>query len=217
MRTIYQTEELIQYEDEAVIVVRKPAGLAVESRRVTETDLESLLRRYLAEHGGGELYMVHRLDQPVEGLMAFAKTKEAARSLSEQLTSGQMQKIYRAKVEGSIPSDEAVLEDYLLKQPGGNRSVVISKEKAKQMNGRNRPKKAVLHYRKVGEQEVEITLKTGRHHQIRVQLSHVGMPIRGDRKYGASETGPLCLASVRLVFVHPVSKKQMMFETEPSF
>ncbi len=216
MKTI---DELIQYEDEAVIVVRKPAGLAVETKRVTETDLESLLRRHLAESAEktAELYVVHRLDQRVEGLLVFAKNRKAAGDLSAQLTDGRMQKIYLAKVEGSIPKEADVLTDYLMKDTRTGSAVVIPDAEVKRQHGKQRPKKAVLSYRKCGDSLLEIQLETGRFHQIRAQLSHAGMPIAGDGKYGAETGGQLCLAAVRLTFIHPVSKKRMKFQTEPSF
>ena len=187
----------ILYEDSDILVVFKEAGLAVESRRATEPDLESLLLRYLSEkresgskpenagkpgngsnsenRGKPELHIVHRLDQPVAGILVFAKTKAAAAGLAKQLTDGRMKKLYRASVDGPIPKEEDTLSDYLVKDGRTNMSRVDK-------NG----KKAVLHYRKLTEDTLEIELFTGRHHQMRVQLAHAGMPIRGDVKYGAA-------------------------------
>ena len=103
----------ILYEDNEIIVVYKEAGLAVQARSALQMDLESMLRRHLAAAGmpPAELYVVHRIDQPVEGLVLFAKTKEAAADLTRQLTDGRMKKIYRARVEGNIPKEEDTLED----------------------------------------------------------------------------------------------------------
>ncbi len=216
MNTTYNIEEIIQFEDDAVLVARKPAGLAVESRKVTETDLESLLRNYVMQKGE-EIYTVHRLDQRVEGLLVFGKTREAAAFLSKQLTDGRMHKIYRAKVEGDIKAEEEKLTDYLMKNPSTHLAQVVSEQKAKSMKGKNRPKRAVLTYQKLSDSLVEVSLETGRFHQIRAQLSHRGMPIQGDVKYGAKTRGQLCLCAVRLTFVHPVKNKEMTFITEPSF
>ncbi len=181
--------------------------------------MESLLRTYLYQTSSEaakkkpQLYMVHRLDQPVEGVMVFAKTKAAAAELSKQVQDGRMKKVYHAKVEGLIPKEEDVLTDYLKKDARTNSSRVVSEQEG----GKNGAKQAILSYRRLSEDEVEVHLKTGRHHQIRVQLSHAGMPIRGDRKYGAKTGGRLCLASVSLEFIHPKTKKRMVYSIVPTF
>ena len=209
----------IVYEDRHLIVVNKPAGLAVETARVTEPDLQSRLRAYLAE-GGSEnsgLFMVHRLDQPVEGLVAFALTKKAAASLTEQLNNGGMRKIYTALVSGGIPAEEGELVDYLLRDPGKRMALVVPKD-------RKGAKKAVLRYRKAGEGILEIELETGRFHQIRAQLAHAGMPVKGDVKYGGGDAadsrfqrGRIALCASALAFKHPASGKELVFEIRPSF
>jgi len=207
----------ILYEDDEIIVVYKEAGLAVQSRSAGQMDLESMLLRHLARGDGSrpELYVVHRIDQPVEGLVLFAKTKEAAADLTCQLTDGRMQKIYKARVEGQVPKEEDTLEDYLVRD-AGNVTRVVPKPK-NPSKGRSAPKKAVLHYRKVGDSELLIELFTGRHHQIRIQLANAGMPIIGDRKYGKldpSYRGRLMLTAWKLVFVHPKTKKRVTFIAE---
>ena len=212
-------EELmnILYEDDEIIVVFKEAGLAVQSRSALQLDLESMLLRRLARGDGRrpELYVVHRIDQPVEGLVLFAKTKEAAADLTCQLTDGRMKKIYKARVEGHVPKEEDTLEDYLVRD-AGNMTRVVPKPK-NPSKGRNAPKKAVLRYRKVGDSELLIELFTGRHHQIRAQLANAGMPIIGDRKYGKpdpSYRGRLMLTAWKLVFDHPKTKKRVAFIAE---
>ena len=231
-----ELERRIVYEDEAVIVVWKPAGVAVQSARVTEPDLIGLLllREQMKGEGKREIRIVHRLDQPVEGMMVFAGTKEAAAALSRQLTDGSMKKIYRAVVDGIIPADEGILTDYLLEDPKTNTSKVVPAPKTKSagMHTGKRPRRAVLAYKKIAENEVEIELGTGRRHQIRVQLAHAGMPVRGDRKYGPAaqdgmsmngeqKTGPsartrLYLKSYSLSFIHPVSGERVTFTESPS-
>ncbi len=215
----HKAEELIIYMDASILVVRKPAGLAVETKRATEVDLESLLRSYLTQKGeASELHIIQRLDQPVEGLLAFARNKKAAADLTRQLGSGSIQKNYRALVEGPVPAKEGLLTDWLQRDPKTNSSQVVEQPaKSQAAKGRFVPKKAELSYRKIAEREVEIALKTGRHHQIRVQLAHAGMPIKGDRKYGAKSGGPLCLCSCRLTLLHPDTRKRMGWSIVPSF
>lgn len=206
----------ILYEDDEIIVVYKEAGLPVQSRSALQMDLESMLLRRLSQGDGSrpELYVVHRIDQPVEGLVLFAKTKEAAADLTCQLTDGRMKKIYKARVEGQVPKEDT-LEDYLVRD-AGNVTRVVPKPK-NPSKGRNAPKKAVLHYRKIDDSELLIELFTGRHHQIRAQLANAGMPIIGDRKYGKpdpSYRGRLMLTAWKLTFVHPKTKKSVTFIAE---
>ena len=212
-------KERIVYEDRHLIVVNKPAGLAVETARVTERDLQSRLRSYLVESGrkNPQLFMVHRLDQPVEGLIAFALTKKAASSLTDQLNSGEMKKIYTALVSVEAPAEEGTLTDYLLRDPGKRMALVVPKD-------RKGAKKAVLRFRQVGEKTLRIELETGRFHQIRAQLAHAGMPILGDVKYGGEnaadsrfQRGRIALCASSLALKHPVSGKELSFEIRPSF
>ena len=235
---------LIQYEDSQVIVCRKPAGLAVQTARIGAADLVSLLKNHLASgmdrNTSGRppyLAVIHRLDQPVEGLLVFARTPAAAKDLNRQLTSSGFGKYYRALVSGIPDPSEGTLEDYLVKDARTNASRVCTK---------NTPgaKAARLHYRteKIYQDTspvtslVEIHLDTGRHHQIRVQMAHLGCPLVGDRKYGAVQScrttpgkdippastppasqtpeGPLRLCAYRLEFRHPVSGEKMTFMLE---
>lgn len=214
-------KDAIIYEDQELLVVYKEAGMAVQSAKRGTMDMEHLLLNYLAE--GREaavrtlpyLAVVHRLDQPVEGLLVFAKTKGAAASLSRQLQDGSMQKYYLAVTQGIPKKDSGTLTDYLIKDAKTNTSRVV---------GADYPgaKRAVLDYavRKVhqGECMVEIRLYTGRHHQIRVQMAHAGMPLKNDRKYNkgaAGDFGTPALAAFRLAFFHPKGGKQMEFTRRP--
>ena len=201
----------IIYRDNDIILIFKEAGLAVQSRNVMHKDAESLLLSELMQNGGTgkkpELHVINRLDQPVEGLVLFALNKKAAAALTKQLTDGNIEKIYRAQIAGTIPADEGTLTDYLQKDGRSNTSRIVSK-------GTPNAKKATLSYKKVSDDEIEIKLLTGRHHQIRVQLAHAGMPIRGDRKYGKSDPdyrGRLMLTACRLTFIHPSTGKKMDF------
>ncbi len=176
--------------------------------RIAEKDLESILLTYLAgeKRGNGrpELYVIHRIDQPVDGIVLFAKNKKAAADLTRQLTDGSMKKIYRAEVAGTIPSESGILEDFLVKDGRRNMSSVVRDPKSNPG-----AKRAKLSYRKIGENSLEIELFTGRHHQIRVQLAHAGMPIVGDRKYGGPPAERLMLTAYRLNFINPESRKLM--------
>ena len=210
----------IIYEDRQLIVCQKPAGIPVQSARAGTKDMVSMLKNYRKEHErtNGEPYigLVHRLDQPVQGLIVFAKTKQAAASLSAQAADGRMKKHYRAVVCGQPPRQEGVLEDYLLKDARTNTSRIVPE-------GTKGAKRARLSYRlleqKGGYALVQVELMTGRHHQIRVQMAGADMPLTGDRKYHENEEAPLgpnvALAACRLAFTHPVSKKEIVFEIEP--
>lgn len=213
----------IIYEDEEILVCEKPAGLPVQSARVGVRDMVSGLRNYLAEKQGSKrrgipyLGLVHRLDQPVQGVMVFAKTKEAAAALSAQAADGRMKKIYQAVTACPPAEDEGTLTDWLLKDGRTNTSRVV-------LEGTKDAKKAVLSWRVLKRAEgcawLEIELHSGRHHQIRVQMAHAGMPLLGDRKYGASDApgaAQLCLCAVSLTFTHPKKKKTMQFSCEPKF
>ena len=121
-------EELILYEDSHLLVIRKPAGFPVQSARPGVMDLESALKNYLAEASAGRvpyLGVIHRLDQPVEGPVLFAKTPKAAAALSAQLTDGRMEKEYLAVTASRPPAPREKLEDYLKKEPKGNQSAVV--------------------------------------------------------------------------------------------
>ena len=208
----------IIYEDRELLVCRKPAGLAVQTAAGFQEDMVSLLKNEISRRQGEKapyLGVVHRLDQPVEGLLVFAKTRQAAAQLGSQLADGRLKKHYLA-VLGAVPQKEqATLIDYLKKNPGTNTSRVASaSEKA--------AKRAQLSYRvlavsKEGHALVGIEIATGRHHQIRVQMAHLGCPLIGDVKYGGAPVseGGLALCADRLAFFLPHNKKRMEFSIKP--
>ena len=240
---------LIIYEDSHIIICHKPAGIAVQTARIGVQDLVSLLKNHLADTQPQEhqksrqtgrqnrepcLAVIHRLDQPVEGLLVFAKTPKAARELNRQLTSSGFGKHYRALVIGTPRLAEGTLEDYLVKDARTNTSRVCTKDTPG-------AKLARLHYRvkeTFAESQpptslVEIQLDTGRHHQIRVQMAHLGCPLAGDRKYGSpavpsvqadtaashlaahtENMGELKLCAYCLEFRHPESGKKMRFSLD---
>lgn len=229
----------ILYEDAHIIVCRKPSGIPVQSANMRVRDMVSILKLYLLEQSRpkrlqGEPYIgvVHRLDQPVQGIVVFAKTKKAAADLSAQMADGkalkQMKKRYCAvtlKNETAYANHGDIegyteLVDYLLKDGRTNTSRIVSK------NTKN-ARECRLRYRIVEERQswclVDIELLTGRHHQIRVQLAQAGMPIVGDQKYGAFKTESsaqcrkdiLALCAYSLTFKHPQTGKQMVFSVRP--
>ncbi len=223
-------KEDILWEDKHIIVCRKPAGLAVQTAGAGTMDLVSMIKNYLRTPYLG---LVHRLDQPVEGLLVFAKTQQAAAELSRQNREHFMGKRYYALAlagrdsSGDRDSGWHVLEDFLKKEEKGNLSRVAAK-------GEAGGKRARLQYQKVQELATEsgtllllkIELETGRHHQIRVQMAHHGMPLLSDRKYGSEASvkeGIRCgirdvaLCCYELEFCHPVTKKKMSFSLQPSW
>lgn len=213
---VFQIKDKILYEDDAIIVCRKEAGIPVQTAKMGLQDMVSLLKNYRVQKKE-EPYigLVHRLDQPVEGVMLFAKTKQAASALAKQVSGRSVDKCYYAVVWGKMSAASGELSDYLLKDGKSNRSEVVPEQTAG-------AKKAELSYRVLKEKEekslLDVCLKTGRHHQIRVQLSHAGCPIYGDSKYGTKgENGylPLALCSYKLGFIHPTTGKRMEFEINP--
>lgn len=213
MREKIMIKDWILYEDKYLIVCDKPAGMAVQSARIGQMDLESALKNELASREAGKipfLGVIHRLDQPVEGVVLFAKDKKTAAGLNEQMANGKMEKYYLAVTGGTALSPRGRLEDWIKKEKGNYSQIVPQ--------GTKGSKKAVLEYevqKQMGDKMlVKIHLMTGRHHQIRVQMAHAGMPLIGDRKYGLSGEG-LGLCACCLSFVHPVGGKQMNFEIRP--
>ena len=217
-------EDMILYEDKDIIVCHKAAGIAVQSARIGMPDMESTLKNYLASKNPGKmpyLGIVHRLDQPVEGVLVFAKNKKTAAGLTSQITSGTVTKEYFAVTDQRSEKTRGNLEDYLKKNGKTNTSAVVTPKT-------DGAKKAVLDYEVLNEVVdertstgkrilVRIQLGTGRHHQIRVQMAHAGMPLLGDRKYNTEDSSglPLGLCSCHLVFRHPVTGKKMEFQVTP--
>lgn len=210
----------ILFEDEAILVCKKPAGVAVQTKQLGQADLESMLKNYRAAKGEPPyIGVVHRLDQPVEGVMVFAKTKDAAAALGRQFSAKRTDKYYYAMVEGNPPQKKGVLADYLLRDGRMNLSKVVP-------CGTQGAKRAELSYEVLeaggGRAVLRIRLESGRHHQIRVQLANAGMPIVGDRKYNFREnihpSGiQLALCSYHIGFRHPLSHRKMEFEIDKPF
>ena len=206
----------ILYEDQDVLVIHKYPGLAVQSARSMTPDLVSMLRNRALEQGETKPYLglVNRLDQPVEGILLVGKNEKAAAELSRQVSDHiHMEKWYQALVCGKPSAKSGTLVDYLLKDARNNLSKVVPE-------GTRGSKRSELTYEVLESWEdqtlLKIRLLTGRHHQIRVQLSHAGMPIVGDAKYGKGG-GQLCLCSFKTSFRHPRTGRQMTYEVKPEF
>ena len=186
----------VLYEDDEILVVIKPAGVESQAAKRFAPDMVSEVKKHLVINKsctpGKEPYVgvIHRLDKPVSGVMVYAKTKRAAAALSEQVQSHKMKKIYTAVVHGRPLDAVDNYVDYMVKTPDGNYSQVVDK-------GITGAKKAELSYEVLktidgkiaGMPETELSLvrvalKTGRHHQIRVQMAYHGTPLYGDMKYG---------------------------------
>lgn len=215
----------ILYEDADIIVCIKPPGTASETRRSGQQDMVSLIRNYRYQKGE-EPYagLIHRLDQPVEGILVFGKHAAASAALSRQLAQGNFSKIYLAVTEGNMPDNQGRLCDFLKKDSRSNTSRVVPESEPQ-------AKKAELLYQvlKTDAEQipvqnlVRIQLLTGRHHQIRVQMAHSRTPLFGDRKYGGfkdlqknpKESG-LGLCACELAFAHPVTDKALKFQIYPS-
>ena len=210
------------YEDNHIIVVEKLPNIPSQADKTEDIDMLTIIKEYIKEKynkpGNVYLGLVHRLDRPVGGVMVFAKTKQAAANLSGQIREKQANKYYYAVVCGKPKEKQARLVDYLKKDGKNNTSFVVPKET-------KGAKRAELWYKVLQQKENKsllcIDLKTGRHHQIRVQLSHMGCPIYGDSKYaGAIEAmpetyRPLALCAYKIAFVHPKTKEKMEFQVKP--
>lgn len=231
-----EIESQILYEDQNMIVCHKPAGTATQTARVGQRDMVSEITGYLArQHGcSGKLPyvgIVHRLDQPVEGIIVFAKDQRSAAELSRQITTDEMGKYYDAVVCGREILPKGEITDFLLKDGRTNISRVVPK-------GTKGAKPAKLTYEVIGRSEytgdkraepillghVRIHLLTGRHHQIRVQMANAGMSLLGDYKYGDPDTKELseslrieqiALCASELYFRHPITGRRMEFRIEP--
>ena len=207
------------FEDNHIIVVEKPVNIPSQEDKTGDIDMISIIKDYLKEKynkpGNVYLGLVHRLDRPVGGVMVFAKTSKAASRLSNQVREKTFKKKYLAVVDGKFDSTKGTLEDYLYKDERNNMSKVVKPEK-------KNAKLAKLDYEVLAYNEiknlslVKVNLHTGRHHQIRVQLSSRQHSIYGDQKYGGRGHGKqICLWAYKLTIQHPISKEEMVFMAVP--
>lgn len=207
--------ERIVYEDNHILIFNKAAGEIVQGDKTGDECLAETLKAYVAERDSkpGQVFMgiPHRLDRPVSGIVVFAKTSKALERLSAMFRDGSVHKTYWALCCARPDADSGLLEDMLVRNEKQNKSYVVSGPSAS-------AKSARLKYRYLKSTDryhlLEVELLTGRHHQIRCQLAHMGCVIKGDLKYGAPRSNPdgsICLQSHSIRFVHPVKKEEMSF------
>ena len=199
----------VVYEDNHIIIVNKQSGEIVQGDKTGDKPLSDFVKVWIKEKyakpGNVFLGVVHRLDRPVAGLVVFAKTSKALSRLGNMFRDGEIKKTYWAIVPKAPIPPQATLTHWLVRNEKQNKSYAYDHEVAKS-------KKAILDYCVIGHSEryflLEVHLKTGRHHQIRCQLSKIGCPIKGDLKYGAPRSNPdgsISLLSRKVEFIHPVS------------
>ncbi|CAM1355780.1 MULTISPECIES: RluA family pseudouridine synthase [Tenacibaculum] len=210
---MHSTKENLQvlHEDNHIIVVNKRAGDIVQGDKTGDKPLSDVVKEYIKEkyNKPGNVYLgtVHRLDRPTSGIVIYARTSKALERLNKMLRDKTIKKTYWAIVQQQPKKATDTLTNYLKKNPKNNKSTAYNKE----VYG---SKKATLHYTTLKKLDnyslLEVDLETGRHHQIRVQLSNIGAIIKGDLKYGAKRSnkdGSIHLHARKIEFTHPVSKE----------
>ena len=205
----------VLYEDNHIIVVLKKENIPVQEDSSKDIDMLTIIKSYLKEkyekQGNVYLGLVHRLDRPVSGVMVFAKTSKAASRLSDEIRTNKFHKSYLTIVHGKLKDKTGKLVDKLTKNTKTNTSYIDLK------NG----KESILEYEvlKYDKEKdlslLKINLITGRHHQIRVQMSNNGNPIYGDQRYGFQDKKQIALFAYKLEFIHPVKKENVVFEYLP--
>lgn len=201
----------VVYEDNHIIIVFKQSGEIVQGDKTGDRPLSETVKEYIKAkyHKPGNVFLgvVHRLDRPVAGLVVFARTSKALARLNEMFRKGDIHKAYWAITKNMPKEPQATLTNWIVRNERQNKSYAYDREVPDS-------KKALLSYRVIGHTDhyhlLEVHLMTGRHHQIRCQLAHIGCPIKGDLKYGAQRSNPdgsISLLSHEMTFVHPVSKE----------
>lgn len=206
----------VVYEDNHIIIVNKAAGEIVQGDKTGDAPLAEVVKQYLKEKyqkpGNVFVGVTHRLDRPVSGLVVFAKTSKTLARMNEMFRAGQVEKTYWAVVKECPDMPEALLTHYIVRNEKQNKSYAYDREVP-------HSKIAKLKYQLIGRNDnyylLQVTLMTGRHHQIRCQLAKIGCPIKGDLKYGSERSNPdgsICLHARSISFVHPVSKNLIEVE-----
>ena len=212
---MHSTKENLQilFEDNHIIIVNKRAGDITQGDKTGDKPLSEVVKEYIKDkyNKPGNVYLgvVHRLDRPTSGIIIFARTSKSLERLNKMLRDKTINKTYWAVVKNHPKKEKDTLINFLRKNPKNNKSTAYSKE----IEG---SKKAILHYTILKKLDnyslIEIDLETGRHHQIRTQLSNIGSPIKGDLKYGfdrSNKDGSIHLHARKIQFTHPVSKEQI--------
>ena len=209
----------IIYEDNHLIAINKRPGDLVQGDKTGDNTLIDQVKNYIKKKynkpRGVFLGLIHRLDRPTSGLILFAKTSKALKRINKQFKDRKTQKKYWAIIDKSFDSNSGTLTHWLKRNPKMNKSFANNEEV-------NDSKKAILHYKKIIKLRkycvLEINLETGRHHQIRSQLSFIGFPVKGDLKYNAKRKNPdasIDLHARSLTINHPITKKKITFLASP--
>ena len=206
----------VLFEDNHIIIVNKRAGDIVQGDKTGDKPLSDVVKEYIKDkyNKPGNVYLgtVHRLDRPTTGLVIFAKTSKVLPRLNKLFLTKDIKKTYWAIVKNEPKKHEDTLINWLIKNPKNNKSKAHSKEVSE-------GKKAILHYKIMKKLDnyvlLEVNLETGRHHQIRVQLSNIGSPIKGDLKYGfdrSNKDASISLHARHIAFMHPVKKEPISID-----
>ena len=209
----------IIYEDNHLIAINKRPGDLVQGDKTGDNTLIDQVKNYIKKKynkpRGVFLGLIHRLDRPTSGLILFAKTSKALRRINQQFKDRKTQKKYWVIIDKSFDSNSGTLTHWLKRNPKMNKSFANNEEV-------NDSKKAILHYKKIIKLRkycvLEIDLETGRHHQIRSQLSFIGFPVKGDLKYNAKRKNTdasIDLHARSLTINHPTTKKKITFLASP--
>ncbi len=203
--------DLLLYEDDVLLVVNKPAGLMVEPDRNNHPNLLHLVRQYIKKNRSPN-EAIHRLDRPVSGIVLFAVRRSVLKNLSEQFAERRVKKYYQALTEHAVGNHEGTLEQWHRKEK--KKAVLYDHEM-------EYAEKAILHYTHEAVDDLlykwTIELHTGKYHQIRAQLAHIGCPIIGDTLYGSTRSyhpNQIALHAYKLIFHHPITDEEMIMETK---
>lgn len=205
---------IVLYEDNHIIAVNKRVGDIVQGDKTGDNPLSQIVKSFLKKKynklNNVFLGVVHRIDRPTSGVVIFAKTSKSLKRLNNMIKNSEIEKFYWAITKNKPEKRNDTLVHWLKKNPKNNKSTHFKKET-------ENSKKAILHYKIIKELKnyylLEVLLETGRHHQIRTQLSAIGCPIKGDLKYGyerSNKDGGICLHAKKISFSHPVTKKKIL-------
>ena len=201
----------VLYEDNHLIAINKKSGDICQADKTGDIPLSEIVKEFLKNkyNKPGNVYLgtIHRIDRPTTGVIIYAKTSKALSRMNEKFRNNEISKTYWAIVKNKLPKQSDILENYLSKNNKKNKSFVTKEKDGKYSKLNYKIIKSLDNY-----YQYEIKPETGRHHQIRVQLSNIGSPIKGDLKYGAKRSikdGSICLHAREIIFKHPVTKEEL--------
>ena len=201
----------VLYEDNHLIAINKKSGDICQADKTGDIPLSEIVKEFLKNkyNKSGNVYLgtIHRIDRPTTGVIIYAKTSKALSRMNEKFRNNEISKTYWAIVKNKLPKQSDILENYLSKNKKKNKSFVTNGKDGKYCKLNYNIIKSLDNY-----YQYKIKPETGRHHQIRVQLSNIGSPIKGDLKYGAKRSnkdGSICLHAREIIFKHPVTKEEL--------